>query len=93
MAIARIQVVAVQHREGVSKASKEPYSMDTCKCVLLDEKGSAVTVGEFTLPKDHPKVTPGQYTPTLEVAATYEGKVVARIASLTPFNPAGAPRA
>jgi len=81
---ARIQVLAVEHKAGVSKTSHQPYQMDVCKCVVHLSDGR-VDVGELVLPKDHPKVEPGMYEGHFGIQVGYDKKISGQLIKLSPL--------
>lgn len=58
-----IQILKVNDiREGTGKTSGQPYRMQDCECLLLNEDGSPAEVGVLMLSKDQVgKVVPGSY--------------------------------
>ncbi len=83
MVVSRIQVLAVEHKAGVSKATHQPYSMDVCKCVVTLADGR-VDVGELVLPKDHEKIGPGVYDAHFQIAVGFDKKISGQLSKLAP---------
>jgi hypothetical protein len=84
----KIQVVAVETKEGISKKSGKPYSMVVCQCVVAS--GDKVNVGELVLPKDHPPVVPGEYDATFTVQVGFDKRIGGVVEKLTPRKAVGA---
>lgn len=79
---ARIQVLAIETKSGVSKQGK-PYSMEVCKCVV-HLPGGGVDVGELVLPKDHPKIVPGMFEGHFAVKVDFDKKISGQLQQLVP---------
>jgi len=80
-----LQVLSSERRSGTSKKSGNAYDMVVCQCVLVND-GKPVAAGEFVLPKDHPEVKPGLYTPSLELSKSYDGKIMGVVKGLSPVK-------
>lgn len=78
---ARIQVLRVEEKSGVSKKSQQPYSMTVCQCVV---HGDQVNVGELVLPKGHVSVVPGMYDADFAVAVGFDKRISGQLVALTP---------
>jgi hypothetical protein len=85
----RIQVLAVETKQGVSRKGGQPYKMDVCKCVVFKE-GAQPDVGELVLPKDHPPVTPGMYDGEFGVSVGFDKRISGQLVRLIPVAAAAA---
>lgn len=82
---ARIQVIAVENRKGVSKSSQQAYDMDICKCVVTLADGR-VDIGELVLPKGHAKVVPGVFEAEFQVAVGFDKRISGQLKELRPVS-------
>ena len=85
-AVQKVEVLAYEVKSGTSKKSGSAYSIPEAQCVLHGEDGSK-KVGVLNLPKDHPAVKPGMYTPTFKVVCGFDGKMFGSIDTLIPLKP------
>lgn len=67
---ARVQVLAVTRKQGVSKTGNA-YDMSICQCVV---HGEQIVVGELVLPKGHATVEPGFYQAEFGIAINSQDK-------------------
>lgn len=83
-----LRVIKVNEvRKGVSSVTRKPYEMQDASCIVLDELGQVVTVGLFMVPKDLTgALQPGDYACGFGLGVDREGKITARIASLSPVK-------
>jgi hypothetical protein len=83
-----LRVIKVNEvRKGVSSVTRKPYEMQDASCIVLDELGQVVTVGLFMVPKDLTgHLVPGDYACGFGLGVDREGKISARIASLSPVK-------
>ena len=87
-----LQILKVNDvREGVGKVSKNPYRMQDCECLILDDKGEVDQVGVLMLAKDQvDKTVPGIYLGSFAMRAntSKEGgrKIEAVLTGLTPVK-------
>lgn len=88
MHLSYIQVIKVNdQRSGVSKKTGNPYSMQDCECMLLDEAGAPSSVGVLMIPKDlMGKVQPGTYAASFTLGTDQERRIIARVVQLTPVK-------
>ncbi len=73
----KVQILFLETRSGISKASGKPYSMTVCQAVVfsINAHGEEIQrVGELVLPKDHPVVHPGFYTAEFEINVDQQTK-------------------
>ena len=84
----KIEVLFYEVKKVVSKQEKtrgQEYTIPEAQCVLHGDDGKR-SVGVLNLPKDHPVVKPGFYTPMFELRAGFEGKLFAIVAALVPVK-------
>ena len=84
----KIEVLHYEVKTGVAKKTGNAYSIPEAQCVVINDDGSR-RVGIINLPKDHPVVKPGIYTPTYRVVQAFgdmAGKLVAQIDTLVPVK-------
>lgn len=87
-----LEVLYVEKREGVSKASGKPYSLHLAQCVIRGEDGSAI-VGELSLADDKKETKPGFYEAVFELAADFDKRITAKLVSLVPVQARMQPKA
>jgi hypothetical protein len=80
--------------EGIGKVSKQPYRMQDCECLILNEDGSVDEVGVLMLSKDQVGVTKeGTYVGSFSMRAdkSKEGqrRIGAVLTGLTPVHKSG----
>lgn len=88
MANVRIEVLSYEVKTVTSKkgaTAGQTFTIPEAQCVLHFEGGDR-KVGVLNLPKDHPAVRPGFYTPTFKLASGMDGKVYASIDTLIPVK-------
>lgn len=85
-----LQILVVNDiKKGTSKTSGQPYELQDCECVLLNDDGTPKQIGVLLLPKtmtgDHaPK--PGIYTGTFALQPDLKTRQInARLIGLTPL--------
>lgn len=84
----KIEILAFEVKHVTSKKEKskgEQFDIPEAQCVVHTD-GEPVKVGVLNLPKDHPKVTKGMYTPTFKIVTGFDGKVFAVIDTLIPVK-------
>jgi len=82
----RIQVLSYEVKSVTSKkkdTAGQIFTIPEAQCVVHAD-GHPAKVGVMNLPKDHPAVKPGYYTPTFRVAIGFDGKVFGAIDTLIP---------
>ena len=77
----KVDVKQVDKRSGVKAGV--PWAMTVLQAVLTADDGN-ITVGEIVLPKDHPEVALGVYTPTVRYGRDRGGRIQAFITRLIP---------
>lgn len=88
-----LQVLKVNEaRKGVSKVTGNPWEMQDCECILLNDDGSVGEVGVCSLPRDLiGKTTVGVYTASFSLRAnkSREGgrRIEAVLTGLVPVPP------
>lgn len=83
-------------REGVGKLSGNPYRMQDCECIILNDDGTPREVGVLMLGKELVgNVTPGTYLGQFALRANKSEKgqrrIEAVITGLTPYAFKGTP--
>lgn len=78
-------------REGIGQKSQQPYKMQDCECMILDDKGEVDQVGVLLLSKDQVgKTDPGIYLGAFAMRAntSKDGgrKIEAVLTGLTPVR-------
>ena len=87
-----LQILKVNDvREGVGKVSKNPYRMQDCECLILDDQGNVDQVGVLMLSKEQvDKTVPGVYLGSFAMRAntSREGgrKIEAVLTGLSPVR-------
>lgn len=85
----KIEVLAYEVKKVVSKkeATKgQEFSIPEAQCVVHGDDGKKI-VGVLNLPKDHPALKPGLYTPSFKIMAMFDGgKLVGMIEQLIPVK-------
>jgi len=82
----RIEVLSYEVKSVTSKkkdTAGQVFTIPEAQCVIHQE-GLPPKVGVMNLPKDHPAVKRGFYTPTFRVAVGFDGKVFGAIDTLIP---------
>src|SRR5258708_34572577 len=85
----KIEVLSYEVKEVVSKkvgTAGQKFSIPEAQCVV-HEDGGVRKVCILNLPKDHPVVKPGFYSPTFKLVVGFEGKGFAAIDTLVPLKP------
>jgi len=91
-----LQIILVnQMREGVGKLSGQPYRMQDCECILLNDDGTPKEVGVLMLGKEMVgNVKPGIYIGEYSLRANKSEKggrrIEAVITGLQPYTVKGA---
>lgn len=87
-----LQIIKVNPiNEGIGKLSKQPYRMQDCECIILNEDGSPDEVGVLMLSKDQVgKAVTGIYVGSFSMRAdkSKEGgrRIGAVLTGLTPVQ-------
>lgn len=89
--MAKLQVLQVSPKSGISKAGK-PYAFQICKAVVTLDDGS-VDVGEVVLFDIPHVIQPGHYVPQFAVKRSQDGKLEGAIVGLLPATPSTLPKA
>jgi len=87
----KVQILFLENRSGISKASGKPYAMTVCQAVvftIVPSTGEEVQrVGELVLPKDHPTIVPGFYNAEFEINVDSQTKRIGgMLKMLTPMT-------
>lgn len=88
-----LEILTIHVREGVAKRTGTAYRIPEAHCVLRNDDNTVAAVGVLIIPKDLEEQAKagGTYTAgfTLEAGSFGEnqGRIVARLASLTPVQP------
>jgi hypothetical protein len=85
-----LQILKVNEvRSGIGKTSGNPYRMQDCECLILDDKGDVDQVGVLMLSKDQvDKTFPGIYLGSFAMRANTSEKGGRKIeAVLTALSP------
>lgn len=85
MALQVLQILKVDTRRGIGKASGKPYEMVIAKCNVLDEHGQFIDHGELVLPDAAKNYGAGFYAAELQLSS-YRGHIEARVTGLRPVN-------
>lgn len=89
-----LQILKVNElKKGVSRKTGNPYEMQDCECLILNDDGSIDQVGVLPLPKDlREKVAPGTYIGSFAMRPDMQTRRIgAVLTGLQPYSVKGGP--